>query len=278
MRTRAGFTLIELLVVVAIIAILAAILFPVFMSAKETARQAKCAGNLSNISRALQMYRDDNNGTNCGIWQARTTGSISYERGSFYFVITRYIGQKMEQGVTNGRDDNSQKGAGNNRDTVYRCPSAPWLKQEWNTASGTFPKTNVGFAYTMNETGWTDPAYAGMPDRFAGAGIKESSVRRPSRLIFVAECMGWCGYGVGYGSGAIIDNEKPRTQDGWSSVNPKHDEIIPLSENGILGTHHGSKSKIYNIRVSHNMGAMLLFYDGHTERKSVTRGINWTMF
>ena len=37
-----GFTLIELLVVVAIIAVLAAILFPVFAGAREKARQSAC--------------------------------------------------------------------------------------------------------------------------------------------------------------------------------------------------------------------------------------------
>ncbi len=270
MRARNGFTLIELLVVIAIIAILAAILFPVFVSAKESSKRAKCVGNLSNISRALQMYRDDNNGTNCGIWQSRTGNGITYEKGSFFFVITRYVGQKLERDTT---------GAGNNRDTVYRCPSAPWLKQEWNSSSSDpFPHSNVGYAYTMNETGWNDPAYSGRPDRFAGAGIKDGSVKRPTKLIFVAECMGWSGYGVAYGNGKIIDNEKPMSSDGWTSLNPNGSDVIPLSQEGYIGLHHGSKSKVYNIRVSHGMGAMLLFYDGHTECRKVTQGINWTMF
>lgn len=44
MRHRAfqGFTLIELLVVIAIIAVLVAILFPVFASAREKVRQTAC--------------------------------------------------------------------------------------------------------------------------------------------------------------------------------------------------------------------------------------------
>src|SRR5947208_5071750 len=59
---RKGFTLIELLVVIAIIAILAAILFPVFAQAREKARQTSCASNLAQISMALHLYADQNNG------------------------------------------------------------------------------------------------------------------------------------------------------------------------------------------------------------------------
>lgn len=61
MRSR-GFSLIELLVVVAIIAILAGILFPVFLSAREHARQSKCLSNLKQLNTALRQYTDDNNG------------------------------------------------------------------------------------------------------------------------------------------------------------------------------------------------------------------------
>ncbi len=60
-RTRA-FTLIELLVVIAIIAILAAILFPVFLSAKESARRTTCASNINSLVTAWMLYADDNNG------------------------------------------------------------------------------------------------------------------------------------------------------------------------------------------------------------------------
>ena len=54
-----GFTLIELLVVVAIIALLAAILFPVFERAREKARQATCQSNEKQIGIAIAQYVDD---------------------------------------------------------------------------------------------------------------------------------------------------------------------------------------------------------------------------
>ena len=52
----AGFTLIELLTV---IAILAAILFPVFARAREKARATLCMSNLGQVSIALHMYAQD---------------------------------------------------------------------------------------------------------------------------------------------------------------------------------------------------------------------------
>lgn len=62
LKNRRGFTLIELLVVVAIIAILAAILYPVLVSAREQARQKKCLANLKQLATACRTYADDNNG------------------------------------------------------------------------------------------------------------------------------------------------------------------------------------------------------------------------
>jgi len=54
-----GFTLIELLVVVAIISILAAILFPVFARARENARRASCQSNLKQIGLGIMQYVQD---------------------------------------------------------------------------------------------------------------------------------------------------------------------------------------------------------------------------
>jgi prepilin-type N-terminal cleavage/methylation domain-containing protein/prepilin-type processing-associated H-X9-DG protein len=57
-RRRHGFTLIELLVVVAIIAILAAILFPIFAAVESNARVAKCQSHQKELVQALMLYTD----------------------------------------------------------------------------------------------------------------------------------------------------------------------------------------------------------------------------
>jgi prepilin-type N-terminal cleavage/methylation domain-containing protein len=56
---RKGFTLIELLVVVAIIVILAGILFPVFAASKRAATNAVCLSNLKQIGLATSLYTQD---------------------------------------------------------------------------------------------------------------------------------------------------------------------------------------------------------------------------
>ena len=56
---RSGFTWIELLVVIAIIAILGAILFPVFAQARDKARQVSCLSNEKQLGLAVTMYIQD---------------------------------------------------------------------------------------------------------------------------------------------------------------------------------------------------------------------------
>lgn len=58
-RRRKAFTLIELLVVIAIIAILSAIIFPVFARMKDSAYKSGDLSNMNSIRTAMQLYRAD---------------------------------------------------------------------------------------------------------------------------------------------------------------------------------------------------------------------------
>ncbi len=61
-RTRPphGFTLIEMLVVMAIITLLAAMIFPTFRSARNTAKEKACMSKLQALGQAVKQYHLDN--------------------------------------------------------------------------------------------------------------------------------------------------------------------------------------------------------------------------
>ena len=58
-KQNSGFTLIELLVVIGIIALLAAIIFPVYSQVRRKSYQTTCLSNLRQIGMATLMYAQD---------------------------------------------------------------------------------------------------------------------------------------------------------------------------------------------------------------------------
>lgn len=57
---RRAFTLVEMLVVIAVISLIAAILFPVFAQARRRGQQTTCLSNLRQLGQAALMYTQDN--------------------------------------------------------------------------------------------------------------------------------------------------------------------------------------------------------------------------
>jgi prepilin-type N-terminal cleavage/methylation domain-containing protein/prepilin-type processing-associated H-X9-DG protein len=60
MTQKRAFTLIELLVVLALIAILSALIYPVYQRATASGKAAACASNLQQLSIALHAYLNEN--------------------------------------------------------------------------------------------------------------------------------------------------------------------------------------------------------------------------
>lgn len=89
---RRGFTLIELLVVIAIIAILAAILVPVFARAREKAQQSSCLANIKQLALAFLQYTQDYDEYMVpAIIQASTPGYVYGTRRYWAEIIEPYL-------------------------------------------------------------------------------------------------------------------------------------------------------------------------------------------
>lgn len=104
-RYKRAFTLIELLVVISIIAVLAAILFPVFARARENARRSSCMSNMKQLGLAFMQYTQDFDE------QLPINGSTSSTNPgtrSWDVCIAPYTGVKVGGGAS---------------PLIFRCPS-----------------------------------------------------------------------------------------------------------------------------------------------------------
>lgn len=77
MRARQAVSVLELCVVLAVVAVLAALLLPLVRTVKETAVQARCAGNMRQIGGFLLQFEADNRGRMVGSAYA-TSGTASW--------------------------------------------------------------------------------------------------------------------------------------------------------------------------------------------------------
>lgn len=115
---KKGFTLIEVLVVIAVIGILAAILFPVFTSARHQSQQATCASNLKQIAMAIRMYTDDYNGFVSRATIRDASGNVlcyAENWGKYYWMFTcrDYIARNVPTDYENKKQ------------CVFVCPAMP---------------------------------------------------------------------------------------------------------------------------------------------------------
>jgi prepilin-type N-terminal cleavage/methylation domain-containing protein len=165
MRKR-GFTLIELLVVIAIIAILSAILFPVFAQAREKARQSTCLSNFKQIGLGVMMYVQDWDETypNNRLFQFPDGGECNQKMVTWKSSTTPYV-KSLD---------------------VYRCPSNPRNKEPDETRGDEafgLPVFPISYAYSGSAL-------------WSGAATKEvitiGSVPEPARYLMLIESNASC--------------------------------------------------------------------------------------
>ena len=95
-----GFTLIELLVVIAIIAILTAILLPVFNSVREGSRQSVAISNMKDIQQKMEQFKLDNHKYPDVLFGYAITGTNGYTDATT--TLANALGKAQAYDTKNG--------------------------------------------------------------------------------------------------------------------------------------------------------------------------------
>jgi type II secretory pathway pseudopilin PulG len=117
-------------VVIAMIAILASMLFPVFARSREQARAVQCANNLSQIGLALQMYAEDWDGRYPP--QEENLGPIARRMGegdTFRCPSARYSGLTRSEVARLAKAKHTEHLAPNRR--TGKSPSSSRDSEQW---------------------------------------------------------------------------------------------------------------------------------------------------
>ncbi|MDR3710923.1 MAG: DUF1559 domain-containing protein [Capsulimonadaceae bacterium] len=237
---KQGFTLIKLLVVIAIIAILAAILFPVFAQAREKARTATCASNLKQIGLGMMQYTGDYD-------ECLPIGTFSGSSGmGWASQIYPYV---KSNGVFTCPDDVSD-------------PNYPL-----NSGNPAYPVVWVSYAYNMACAFTGTRGIAGYIPKFTATPstvLLFEVVDCPARPSVIGTPTYWAPAGNGYDSRLLIGSGT----------------IGGLYATGLLGDVPGTLQPINNVSANihvadhghfyggtgwHQGGANYLLVDGHVK-------------
>lgn len=154
-QSNTGLTLLELLIVIAVIAILVAIILPLFSRTRGLCYQAQCASNLRQLGGAFVLYSQDWN----GCWPC--PGGLVGDRGYWSQSGNGGIGAYIRQRGLN---------------SVWCCP----LLGNW---SGIYPARS----YSMNSY-LRDPADVEYPTCVGILrGVKVDRITKPSRTVLLYE-------------------------------------------------------------------------------------------
>ena len=193
---KRAFTLIELLVVIAIIAILAAILLPVYGQAKISAKTVVCLQHFQQIGKAAMMYLGDNDD--------RWPGAASYQPQAGWANQRMWLGYDNRNfGLDGGFWGHVHEPAQNpprpgaidmyiNDQEIRRCPLMP---KHWQMAYATSWFNEVyGSSYYSVNPGAQDNEWGPMAMRvrfapdgsFDCIGAMGSQIEDPARTL-----LGW---------------------------------------------------------------------------------------
>lgn len=240
----AGFTLIELLVVIAIIAILGAILFPVFAKVREKARQTSCLSNLKQIGLGLIQYSEDNDEYLAKAWMGingwdksdPTAGNVKYK---WMDEIYPYVKSTDVYHCPDFNDDLSLGATG--KFVPYQQ-----LGQVTGTVAGGdnqhYGSYSMCAAYW--DTSYNDQGFSSVGSTQGNGGLTLNSLTHPATTVWIAD-----------GEGSY--------QFDWQFGNP-----TPTGTQGSVQTWGQGDLNNGSMAVRHTTFANILWCDGHA--KSMT--------
>ncbi len=171
-----GFTLIELLIVVAILALLAGILFPVYARARQAAHKTSCQSNLRQIGLAFMMYLADyddcfpNNGDPM-LWMGRR----------WRWPLQPYLAYGARRDALDPTNPNVSQGAGSH---ILLCPADHTAPLAWDSTSYAYAAAFYHTPAQINVMTTTD-LYS--VTGFSCVTQALADVRYPERKALVAE-------------------------------------------------------------------------------------------
>jgi prepilin-type N-terminal cleavage/methylation domain-containing protein/prepilin-type processing-associated H-X9-DG protein len=183
-----AFTLIELLVVVAIISLLAAILFPVFAQAREKARETACISNTRQIGTAVRMYVQDYDETFPIFYAYHTQPPAGVAGHKGVEVLLQPYTRNKD--IFRCPNDSGGSGMANSPSSEYGCKDYPAKTESYFACYGSSYRFTSGvYSVVLNESSsnngvYTDPADARI--------VTDASIQYPSETrVMRDEMLPW---------------------------------------------------------------------------------------
>jgi len=188
---RLGFTLVELLASIAIVAILASLLFALSGNIMDRVDSSKSRKNLRDLQMVNLIFANENNGDFMPAWQNSPTGGLSrqwFNQPIFHTHLGIPLGER-----------------GNiNWPAEYICPKAEIAQESLrdNPSNGAAAMArSYGYNIEGNDVNWGTPS--------AGNPLRKVRVVNPSETIAFADALDWL---INASGSSAYSGKEERTQ------------------------------------------------------------------